>query len=249
MPKWVMSEEPGLKITEADLGFSPRPNIFPTVRQFLFRFGGNYMTDQHQNMLEAEFGPMFGIRFQNSARIYLGTQRQQEYVDEDWEVRPGFIVPMDTYQGWNSFLWITSNESKNVSGGFRSNYGDYYTGKRLSLGPEILVTTTNRLRAEFNFDMNYVSLPEGDFTAQTFGCRIFYYFSTKLYIKAYIQLNDDRLANEGDSVTLANLLLRWTYRPGSDFYIVYNDRRLFGASAGQIANRTLMAKATFFWRK
>ena len=92
-----------IRNTEASFSFSPRPQMFPSVRQVFIRIGGNYLTDQNQRMLEAEFGPMLGIRYENSSRIYMGMEHQQEFVDEDWEVRPGFIVPIE-YRGTGVFL-------------------------------------------------------------------------------------------------------------------------------------------------
>ncbi len=209
----------------------------------------NYLTGQNNQMLESEIDPGTGIRFENSSFMYFGIERESEYINEICEVRPGYFIPEATFSGWSTFLWYRVNEARDTVLNLRLDMGDYYTGKRYSVNPEIELTISNRLQAEFDFDMNYVFLPEGEFSAKTFGCRLYYVFSTKFYVKAYLQYNDDRLANDGDSIWLANVLLRWTYRPGSDFYIVYNDRRLFGASNGDIANRTLMAKATFFWRK
>lgn len=239
----------GIVNSEGEIEYSPRPRRLPGIRQFRFRLRGNYMSDQNSVMQESEVSPTFGIRFQNGALFYSGLLFQREFIDEDWEVRPGFIVPTDVYIGRRSFIWVSTDESRALSGGMMTSYGDYYTGTRLSLGPRLQVARSKHLATELNVSFNYVTLPEGDFHAQTFGCRLYYYFSTRLYVKAYVQINDDRLSNDGDRISLANLLLRWTYRPGSDFYIVYNDKRLFGASKGEIANRTLMAKATFFWRK
>lgn len=222
---------------------------FPSIRQFRYRLGGEYLTHIINRLLESEFSGSFGISFQNSAYISVGLQREAEFVDEDWEVRPGFIIPKDTYRGWDTYIWLTSNESSEIAGDLRLNYGDYFTGKRISANPELMLLNFSRFRSEIDLDINHVELPDGRFEAWTVGCRLFYFFSTKLYLKAYLQWNDDRLANEGDRISLVNLLLRWTYRPGSDFYIVYNERRLFGTSAGEIANRMLMFKPTFFWRK
>lgn len=238
-----------IKNSEAEIEFSPRPKHLPSIRQFRFRLRGNYMTDQNNVMQESEVSPNFGIRFQNGAFIYSGWSIQNEYIDEDWEVRPGFIIPSANYVSQRLFVFVSTDESRAFSGGMMASYGGYYTGKRLLLRPRLQMSQSKHLSTELDVSFNYVSLPEGDFHAQTFGCRLYYYFSTKFYVKAYVQLNDDRLSNDGDRISLANLLLRWTFRPGSDIYLVYNDRRLFGASKGQVANRTIMAKATFFWRK
>ncbi len=239
----------GIRSTRGEIRYSPRPAHSATIRQFRFGIEGQYLTDFTNRMLESQLGASYGIRFQNSSFMYLNLQREGEYIDEDWEVRPGFIIPRDTYHGWDSFAWLSTNESNDIAGGLRLNYGDYYTGTRFSAGPELTLLNFKQLQAQVELNLNHVSLPEGRFDARTFSCRLYYYFSTKLYIKAYVQWNDDRLSNDGDRISLVNLLFRWTYRPGSDFYIVYNERRLFGVSAGEVADRTLMAKATFFWRK
>ncbi len=239
----------GIKNTASEIDFSPRSHKFKSIRQYRWQTELSYLTDQKDKMLEAEISSMFGVRFQNGGFIYAGLAHKKEFIDEDWEVRPGFIIPMETYDDLNSFLFMQTDESKNLFGRLRITYGDYFTGTRFSMAPEIVSTSINRMNAEFNFDINYVSLPEGDFQAQTFSCRLYYYFSTKMYLKAYIQFNDDKLNNDGDRISLANLLFRWTYRPGSDFYIVYNDTRLFGASDGLVSNRALMLKLTYFWRK
>lgn len=238
-----------IRSSRAELRYSPRPKKFPSIRQFRYSIEGEYLTDFDNRMLESQLTASFGIRFQNSSYAYFGAHKTAEYIDEDWEVRPGFIIPTDTYYGWDGYAWLSTNESKDISAQLRLSFGDYYTGTRFQASPELTLLNFNRFQAQVNVSLNHVSLPDGSFNARTFGGRFYYYFSTKFYLKAYLQWNDDRLANEGDRISLANLVLRWTYRPGSDLYLVYNERRLFGASAGEVANRTVMLKATFFWRK
>lgn len=207
------------------------------------------MTDFNNRMLESKINSSFSIHYQNSARIYGGINRETEFLDEEWEVRPGITIPKNTYSGWNSFLWIRSNQSANLSGGFFVNYGDYYTGKGIRFGPDLVINNFERTKIEFDLNFNHVNLPQGKFNTRTLGCRMYYYFSTKLYLKAYLQYNDDRKKNDGNILTIANILLRWIYRPGSDLYLVYNDGREIGSSKTEILNRTIMLKATFFWRK
>ena len=235
--------------TRASIEYNPRPEQWKSIRQISFRFRPSYMTDFNNKMLESEMSSSISIHFQNSARIYGGINRETEYLDEDWEIRPDIEIPKNTYHGWSSFLWMMSNQSADFSGGFFLNYGDYYTGKAVRFGPDLVITHFDRTKIEFNLSFNHVNLPQGKFDTRTLGCRMYYYFSTKLYLKAYLQYNDDRKRNDGNVLTLANILLRWIYRPGSDLYIVYNDGRGIGQSNVEISNRTLMLKVTYFWRK
>ncbi|MBC8182491.1 carbohydrate binding family 9 domain-containing protein [candidate division KSB1 bacterium] len=238
-----------IKSTRGSIEYNPRPKRWQSVRQLSFRFRPSYMTDFNNRILESQINSSFSISYQNSARIYGGINRETEFLDDDWEVRPGINIPKRKYRGWNSFLWVRSNESANLSAGFFMNYGDYYTGKGLRFGPELVINNFERTKIEFDFSFNHVNLPQGKFDTHTLGCRLYYYFSTKLYLKAYLQYNDDRKENDGNILTLANILLRWIYRPGSDLYLVYNESREMGASKSEITNRTLMLKATYFWRK
>lgn len=238
-----------IRSTHAEIDFSPRPKNIPAIRQFRFRLETDYITDHNNTLLETDIGGFVGARFQNSAYIYTGMRRIAEFIDEDWEVRQGFIIPSRRYWGWSNWMWLSSDESKPLSGTMRMTYSDYYTGHRLSVNPGARIMNFDRFQAELDVGLNHVALPQGSFDAQTFGCRLLYFFSTKLYLKAYLQLNDDRLANDGDRISLANVLFRWIYRPGSDIYLVYNEGRLFGPTGMRTSNRTVMLKTTFFWRK
>ncbi len=237
------------RLTDASMEYSPRPDRESRIRQFRYRISGKYRTDHTNRMLESELNASFTLRFQNSARLTVGMQRESEFIDEDWEVRDGFIVPVGTYSGYDYYIRANSDQSRDISGRFDITYGHYYAGRNLRFGLSSNITRITRLRLEVDYDYNWVQLPEGSFQTNTLGLRTFYYFSTELYFKAYVQWNDDKLYFEGKERIISNFLLRWIYKPGSDLYVVYNDGRLIGPGGQEITNRTLMLKTTFFWRK
>jgi hypothetical protein len=237
------------RLMDASLGYSPRPPKSSVIRQFEYRLEGNYRTNHNNNMLESELGASFGISFQNSARFSIGVQRQNEFVDYDWEVREGFLIPEGIYSGTDVYINANSDESRAVAGWIDLDYGSYYTGRNMRLGFESIITSINPLRVEIDYDHNFVDLPEGSFRTNTLGLRMIYFFSTELYFKAYVQWNDDKLYNEGKEKIISNFLLRWIYSPASSLYLVYNDGRLIGPGQNEIINRTFMLKLTFFWRK
>ena len=239
----------GFRYGESSLEYAPRPKESSSIRQFTYRLSGQYREDRVGNLLDSELGMSFTIRFQNSARFTVGVQREVEFIDEEWEVRDGFIIPIDTYSGYDIYLRTNTDQGRPLSVGFNLNYGSYYMGRNLRLGLDGNLTKISKLKIEADYNHNFVELPEGSFHTNTLGFRFFYYLSTELYFKAYVQWNDDKLAFEGREKVLSNLLLRWIYRPGSDLYVVYNDSRLIGPGSDEISNRTLMLKATFFWRK
>jgi len=238
----------GYRNTKASASFSPRPDL-AAIRQLTYSVSGRYRTGHDGTMLDRGVSASWGVQFENSSRFSLGISRGEEYLDFDWEVRDGYLIPMANYAQWRYSASFRSDPSRRISGMVYTGFGDYFTGSNWSLNTSANITLIPKTRFELSYRHNTVSLPRGDFDTNTYGIRAFYFFSTELYVKAYMQLNDDRLAYDGREKTVANIMLRWIYSPGSNFFLVYNDGRLRGPGSDDILNRALMAKATFFWRR
>lgn len=237
------------RLNKASVEYKPRPKNSRLVRQYGYKLEGNYRSDHERNLLDNEIGASYSIEFHNSSRFNLDIKRKKEYVDYDWEVREGFIIPTATYSGFDYSMRAESDKSKPIAGEINLGYADYFTGNNASLGLSSTITQIKPFRVEIDFRRNNVSLPEGGFRTNTMGLRVFYFFSTSLYLKAYMQWNDDKLYFDGRERIISNILLRWIYSPASNVYLVYNDGRLIGPGNTEITNRTFMVKSTFFWRK
>ncbi len=235
--------------TDASLSYSPRPENSSHIRQYSYSLSGEYRTDHENRLLDSEAGGSFSIHFQNSARVSIEIDREQEYIPYDWEVREGYLIPQGTYGGYTASTSLESDRGKDIAGEISFQYGTYYTGENAQVSLEANITRIPRMRMELNYNHNLVNLPEGGFHTNTYGIRAFYYFNTEIYFKAYLQLNDDKLLYAGQEKVVSNLMLRWLYSPGSNIYLVYNDGRMLGPSATEIINRTALLKITFFWRK
>jgi hypothetical protein len=237
------------RLTNASVEYSPRPEQSSVIRQFGYQLEGSYRTDHDNRMLDNEVQASFSIEFQNSSRFSVNIQRESEYIDYDWEVREGFLIPEGTYSGFMYSLNAQSDRSRAIAGGVNINYGSYYSGNQLNFGLDSTITRIKRVRMELDYRYNFINLPEGSFHTNTLGLRMFYFFSTDLYVKAYLQWNDDKYFNAGRERVVSDILLRWIYRPACNLYVVYNDTRLIGPGSDEIVNRTLMVKLTYFWRK
>ncbi|UCF04056.1 MAG: carbohydrate binding family 9 domain-containing protein [bacterium] len=248
-PEMGFNRRSDYRLNTASVEYSPRPKGSTVIRKFEYQIEGNYRSNHDNRMLDSEVETSFSIEFQNSSRFGIDIERSNEYIDEDWEVREGFLVPTGTYTGYNYSINAESDKGRAIAGGIDVNYGDYYTGHNTSFGLSGTVTYIHPIRMEIDYSHNYVDLLEGSFHTNTLGLRMFYFFSTELYLKAYVQWNDDKLYNEGKERIISNVLLRWIYSPASNIYLVYNDGRLIGPGPNEIKNRTFMIKATFFWRK
>lgn len=67
--------------------------------------------------------------------------------------------------------------------------------------------------------LNWVDLVEGSFTTTIFGTRASYTMSPLMFVSAFIQYNS------GSHTVSSNVRFRWEYRPGSEFFLVYNEQR------------------------
>ncbi|HEX9970534.1 MAG TPA: hypothetical protein VGD14_00550, partial [bacterium] len=235
--------------SSASIDFSPRPKISKLIRQFKYQLAGNYRSNHDKILLDNAVGASFSIEFQNSSRFSIDANRNTEFIDFDWEVREGFLIPSGTYAGYDYSMSAESDRGRAIAGGINVNFGDYYTGQNTSFGISGTVTRIQPVRMEIDYSHNFIDLPQGSFHTNTLGFRVYYFFSTELYLKAYMQSNDDKLNFDGKERVISNILLRWIYSPESNLYLVYNDGRLVGPNHTEIVNRTFMLKATFFWRK
>ncbi len=248
-PEMGFNRRADFRLAEGSFGYNPRPKKNSKIRQFNYQINGAYRRDHNGVMLDNEAEFSFGITFQDSSRINLGLERSEEFVDYNWELREGYLVPIGTYKGYAYSIGLQSDKGRSVAGEIDLRTRDYYRGRNASLNLSSTITKIHPIRIELSYEHNYVDLPEGHFHTNTLGVRAFYFFSTSLYLKAYSQWNDDRLNFGGGERVINNVLLRWIYSPESNLYLVYNDGRLIGPGHAEIINRTFMIKATFFWRR
>ena len=237
-----------IRKTSGGIEYAPRPDNWPTIRQLFYKLNYVYVTDQANRLMESETGASFTISFQNSAKYTFLVNRETEILDDDWEVRDGLIIPAGRYDGWESSMVLSTDESRDISTLIEASYEDYYTGTRLFIGPGLKLKNFKRIRTDLDFGYHHVELPDGNFDIRTAGCHFYYFFSTRIYIKAYLQWNDDQRANAGDRIALSNILLRWIYKPGSDIYLVFNEGWKLGDTGNRMTNRSVLLKWTYFWR-
>ena len=81
---------------------------------------------------------------------------------------------------------------------------------------------------------NDISLPVGEFTADIYGVRADYGFSTKLFLSAFVQYNA-----AADQV-VTNVRFNFLHSPLSDLFLVYTERR--DTALDETVERVLTAK-------
>jgi len=163
-----------------------------------------------------------------------------ENLTEDFEIREGIIIPSGEYNYKNYSLMFNA-EGDVLTGRLGLNIGDFYNGTRRGFDIRIDFRPTGRFSLEPRYEFNRIKLSQGAFNTNIFGGRVVYSFSTELFTKLYVQWNSDR------NLVTTNFLVNYIYRPGSDFYLVFNQTYGTESRSAELMDTTLVAKVTYWW--
>ncbi len=166
--------------------------------------------------------------------------RNFENLTEDFEIREGIIIPSGEYN-YNNYNLMLNAEGKVFNGRLGFNIGDFYNGTRRGFDIRLDLRLTGRFSLEPRYEFNRVTLPQGAFDTNVFGGRVVYSFSTDLFTKLYVQWNSDR------NLITTNFLVNYIYRPGSDFYLVFNQTYGTDSMTSGLLDTTLVGKVTYWW--
>ncbi|MEE8348244.1 MAG: hypothetical protein V3R94_01645, partial [Acidobacteriota bacterium] len=109
-------------------------------------------------------------------------------------------------------------------------------GKKTSFRVKLTLQPNYRLSTELSWNHDQVSLPSGDFDTDLVAGRLSYSFNTSTFLNALIQYDSTRRE------VSSNIRFNFIYKPLSDLFLVYNERR---ASTGEVRERALVAKLTY----
>jgi len=239
-----------IRRTTGRFTYSPRPTKrWPAIRKFNFTTRGNYQTDHGNRVLNKDAEGSFQLQFNGTtATIGCSVKREYEFLDYDWEIRDGIVIPTGGYSSTTGKISFNSGREHSLQVSGNVNGGDFYGGnsKGTRLSVNLIIP---RFRFQNSYGYSMIDVPGGRFHTNRLSTRILYTFTPDMYIKGYFQWVDDELLLEGRNRVSANILFRYTYSPLSDIYLVYNQENLVGTGQDVIENRTFLAKVTYFLRK
>jgi hypothetical protein len=232
----------GIRKTRGTVLWTPRPG-WGGIRQVMMGNDHNYITDQ-KGQLETQFNWM-GVNFifENGASALGSWNNIAENLTEPFEVRDDVEVPVGQYRFNQAAFQYTGNRSRSVSVNGGYVLGGFFNGSLYSFNGGVFLRPHRRLRLSVEYFRNNVDLPVegGTFSTNLAITRAVLAFSPRAYIRGLFQYNDD------DDKAAANVLFRFTYRPGADIFVVYNEERDTGATDWLITERELLVKMTFYF--
>ena len=230
----------GIRRITGEARYVPTLNRFG-IREIWMGPEFDFVLSKDNELLTRELRAMGWFEFERGGWVAFQTERTFELLEEDFEIREGIIIPTGDYHFTSYSVMLETDESKAVSGGMRFSFGDFFDGSRRGVSVEMGFKPNAKLGIDAEYQFNRVELPAGDFNANVLSARINYSFSTTLFAKLFAQLNDD-----SDLVSM-NFLLNYIYRPGSNFFLVFNQIYDTSGATTRLEDSTFAAKMTYWW--
>ena len=210
------------------LEFSPRPRDHSWIRQFSFQISLDRNTDTENQLLSRSLDlKVFHMNTHAGDQIQVHVQSEFEYLDEDFEIHDGVILPMGGEYDFTRYRLAARTAGRRPFS-IRSEleWGDFFSGQRREFSADVTVRPRPGLRLELGGEWNRVELAEGNFSTSLFEAEVSSQFGPWISLANDVQY---------DSVTRElgwQARFRWILRPGNDFFLVYSHNWLSDPFSG-----------------
>lgn len=218
---------------------SPTPRLGPLslIGEF------TRVTDQDGELESQNSWFEVGIQSKKWAGLFFILYDDIEVLEVPFEVSPGVVIPPGRYHFTSPFIGAQGTPGGAFFPFVRYRWGEFYDGDFSTFVFGFRTRPARGLFSRFFYEHTDVSLPYGDFVIDFVSVNVTYALSPKLSGKAIVEWrkNDNLSANVG---------VRWEYRPGAAFYLVYNEFRDLLDPSGDDSHerdRSLIVKTTFFF--
>jgi hypothetical protein len=198
--------------------YSPRPAHLKHVRRFVAQSSLLYLTNVDDRLETRELNATFQTEFTNSDLLTVSAIDSFERLVRPFNVANGVNIPVGAYDFHNLQVSYAGGQQRKVSGTILYETGRFYSGDRQSISVSgARMQITPQISVEPGVSLNFVDLPEGEFTATVLRSRATYTVTPRMFVSGIVQYNSTT-ASAG-----SNLRLRWEYAPGSELFVVYTD--------------------------
>jgi hypothetical protein len=217
-----------------------RPAQFGLRRVDLF-LGGTYISRLDGGFQDVVGGPLLSLTWNSGETLLAYAQPGRTRLDAPFQLGDVDVAAGD--YTLNVLGWMASTSTgRPVVLGSTGNVLWTYGGRITSVGGTITVAPDPHISATLGYTRNTVDLPAGGFAAEVGSLRVSYAFSTRLFADGIVQYNSHENQISG------NLRINFIHRPGSDLFLVLNERR--GGSPGlwEPLDRGAVVKLTYLLR-
>lgn len=230
----------GIRKYYLQTAFTPEPKL-PGIRRLNPHIRFEYTTDQEDNLLLSKTHIDWAMDLMNGGRFSFQWNKEHEFVDIPFPIQEDITLLVGTYKDsyWEASL--RGNKSRNFWTDVRYRWSGFYGGKGRILQLTVGFRPLPSFDSELHFVHNDIDLSQGAFINHLLRVRLNYNFSIRLALMSLVQWNSDT------GEVNVNMRLNYIHTPGSDLYIVYNERRLVEGLETGILDRTIALKFTYLF--
>ncbi|MCG8468700.1 MAG: carbohydrate binding family 9 domain-containing protein, partial [Gemmatimonadetes bacterium] len=172
----------------ATVGLHPRPPIggVQEVNPYLTL---DYVTDLDGTVVTRTRTAGFDVSFEDGGRLALRYDNRFERLLEPFEVASEVEIPIGGYGFDEGSISYSLSPGRALTGSVALSGGGFFDGTRRTVSASVLWKPDYHLSLDGSVSYNDISLPGGDFTADVYGVRADYGFSTKVFLSAFFQYN------------------------------------------------------------
>jgi hypothetical protein len=230
-----------IRRTDGHIRLSPRPGILGLRKVDLFSTF-KVQTRLDGLMQDWELGAAVNPNWNSGESLMLYYGFGFNRIDESFELGDDVEVPAGDYDLWQLMLFANTSRSRPIVLSSQNIAQGTFGGHILSINGTLTVNPNANVSVEARYNRNYVDVPDGSFTADVVALRLSYAFSTRLIANSLLQYN-----NLDNSVS-ANMRINFIHSPGSDLFIVFNERRGNDDSLWGFDDRGAVVKVTYLAR-
>ena len=180
------------------------------------------------------------FEFKTGDDIGFEVKNTTEHLDMGFTLQEGEI-PEGDYNFTSFQTSFRTSSSRMIAARMQVEFGEFYSGTRRGFLIDATARPNAKLSIEPFIEFNRITLPDEEFDANAFGGRVSYSFSTTLFTKLFTQWSTDR------DVLSANFLVNYIYRPGSDFYLVFDQNYDTRDGGIKLLGWAVVGKMTYWW--
>ena len=212
---------PGTRWYQVAMFYQPRPQqgwLGKWAQQLFFGINPSVVTGldgttQSWNV----FTSLFTAETKSGDRIEVVWLPEYEALTAPFEVSEGVVIPPGSYRFDRYGIEVETSTHRPWQVGTDVFFGTFYAGRMIDWEQTVSYTTPKgHLQLGFTMENVFGYLPEGDFIERLFQLKAVWAFTPDLILSYYAQYD-----NDSDNLGV-NARLRWTIRPGTDFYLVWN---------------------------
>jgi len=225
---------------------TPRPHKYH-IREL--HLSGSFVDDPNTagQLVYRHAWPALDVVFEDSALAGGSIQNTTwQVLSKPLHLYKNVFIPIGSYRFVSNQLWFYSAGNHRFTYQNEFHWGSYFAGTLKTL----LSTAEYRPNSHIDFSLNNTldvfRLPQGNFAIDLAGIQLSYAFNRFLNASTFIQVDTAQT-----QAVSANLRVRYTFRPDSDLFVIYNIGSRFQAlttgNPMNIREQRFAVKLTYSW--